>query len=273
MLEYTIRPLKPSDSSAGLKLSIAASWNQTEQDWQRILALSPDGCWGLYCDAHLVSSATAICYGNDMAWIGMVLTEPPYRGRGFARLLINRCLEFLEGRKVPRIRLDATDGGEPLYRSLGFREEYEVERWKRSPETLVQNASGLGPFRLDARLDRAAFGADRSRLLEMLSAAGSVSFPDHGYAMCRPGNFGPYFGPCVSDDVQVARELLIWFLASHSEETVYWDLIRHNHAALELAQDFGFERVRTLTRMIRQPAASSIEDATSIYALAGFEFG
>jgi hypothetical protein len=70
--------------------------------------------------------------------------------------------------------------------------------------------------------------------------------------------------------------LLAWYLNRHREETVFWDLIPRNPNALALACEFGFEKQRTLTRMVKQmkgPSFDYPELTGNVYALAGFEFG
>jgi GNAT superfamily N-acetyltransferase len=128
-MSETIIKLERSHIPAGIRLKEAAAWNQTEQDWARLLEMEPDGCFGLLCDGEVVATTTAVCFGQKLAWIGMVLTDPAYRGRGFARRLMEHALEFLERRGVEWLKLDATDMGRPLYLKLGFEDEALVERW------------------------------------------------------------------------------------------------------------------------------------------------
>ncbi|MEV7382795.1 GNAT family N-acetyltransferase [Streptomyces lydicus] len=51
-----------------------------------------------------------------------VCTDPRYRGRGYARATTEALLGWFAERGVTRVDLHATDGAEPLYRSLGFTE-------------------------------------------------------------------------------------------------------------------------------------------------------
>lgn len=276
MRDYEVVNIGPPNSSQAQRLSVDAGWNQTAADWQRVCELEPEGCFGIRCDGRLVATASSLCYGPELAWIGMVLTDRAHRGRGLARTLMNRCLEFLE-KRVRLIRLDATDMGKPLYASLGFRDKYVVERWIRPPGPLAGPAVNLDSFHLRAELDRAAFGADRSQLLDALSRIESVSSSSPGYAMGRPGTLAAYFGPCVSTRPQTARSFLLWYLARHSHEAVCWDLIPDNVEAVKLALKFGFEKRRTLTRMERpggeRISGEYLERPEDVYALAGFEFG
>lgn len=261
-----------------MRLKEAAGWNQTREDWELLLRLAPEGCFGLECDGTLAATTTAVCYGRELAWIGMVLTAPEFRGRGFARRLMEHAIEYLEGRGVAWIKLDATGMGYPLYRRLGFEDECAVERWRLSAEAPRPGGGGLGGgFTLAdwLDLDREAFGAGRGELLSALAEHDAFAVPG-GYAMGRPGSKAAFFGPCVAETPAAARALLTRFLARHAGQPVFWDLLPHNEAAVELARESGFERARKLVRMARPglaaPPAFPHNDF-HVFALAGFEYG
>jgi hypothetical protein len=206
----------------------------------------------------------------------MVLTDAAYRGRGFARRLMEHAIEYLRGRRVNWIKLDATDMGRPLYTQLGFRDEAAIERWIRKPQPFPLRSATLDPFVLDSSLDREAFGADRSQLLRVLAGIESTSIAGAGFAMGRAGSRAAYFGPCVARSAEVARDLLAWFLERHAAESVYWDILPGNGEAVQIARDFGFERARELVRMTlaggSDPAPLNNKDAL-VFATAGFEYG
>jgi GNAT superfamily N-acetyltransferase len=270
-----VRRLEITDIPQALVLSQAAEWNQTAHEWRLALELEPDGCFAMECNRAVVATATSICYGEDLAWIGMVLTHPDYRRKGFARVLMKRVLEYLDVRRLRTVKLDATDLGAPLYRELGFVDECPIERWVRPPQSSTpQTSSKVAPvnnFGLLGALDLEAFGADRTRLLRHLAAVESSSFGNLGFAMGRPGANAAHFGPCVSSSLDAARALVEWFLARHPNERVLWDLLPVNTAAVDLAGKFGFEGARRLTRMVR---GRRIRQNTSlVYAGAGFAFG
>ena len=157
-----VRLLTSADIPQAMLLKQAAGWNQTEQDWLRVLELEPEGCFGIERDGRLVATTTTTCYGRELAWIGMVLTAPEFRGQGLASSLMRSALEFLDGRQIQWVKLDATSMGSGVYRKLGFEDECPVERWLRS--AAPAKASSLAePGKWDAALDRRAFGADRRR--------------------------------------------------------------------------------------------------------------
>ena len=271
-----MRLLTLADIPAGMRLKAAAGWNQTEADWRNLIELAPQSCFGIDCDGALRATTTAICYGRELAWIGMVLTDPAYRGRGLARRLMEHTLEFLRRGGVNWIKLDATAMGRPVYERLGFRDEAVIERWVRKPEAVREHADSTGPFVLDAALDRAAFGADRASLLHALAGIEATSIAGAGFAMGRAGSNASYFGPCVTRSNDAARDLVSWFLAKHGEESIYWDILAANRDAVELAREAGFERVRELMRMslagTDNPPPLPKNDAL-VFGAAGFEYG
>lgn len=271
-----VRQLRESDIPGAMRLKDAAGWNQTKADWARLLAVQPGGCFALDCDGVLAATATVLVYGGELAWIGMVLTAPEYRGRGFARTMMDHSMQFARGSGVPCVGLDATDMGVGLYRRFGFEEEGIVERWGRPAGLESPHRVSAGPWEPDADLDARAFGADRMKLLASLATAEAASLPGLGYAMGRPGSKAAYFGPCVAKAQQAARDLLRWFLARHPGEPVYWDILRDNRQALLLAEEHGFQPLRRLIRM-RRPLRPALQAAAPeiglVFATAGFELG
>jgi GNAT superfamily N-acetyltransferase len=233
-----------------IRLSTVAGWNQTEQDWRRLLDLEAGGCFGVEADGCIAASATVITYGRDLAWIGMVLTLPEYRGRGFATLLMRRCLEFCNTRGIRTVKLDATEMGRPVYARLGFEEECEVQRRSGT----LPSAEPRPPV-FDFELDRLAFGADRRRLLERTGCS-------------RPGRMAAYIGPVTARTPAQARETILHCGVSGP---CFWDVPAANPAALALAESLGFHPVRRLVRMRRGPAIA--ERPEFVFALAGFEYG
>jgi predicted GNAT family acetyltransferase len=102
-------------------------------DWERLLAHEPEGCFVAEWNGTLAGTATTTSYGTELAWIGMVLVHPEFRRRGIGKALLERCLSYLRQRNVRCIKLDATPLGKPLYVQLGFEEEWSLNRWHANP--------------------------------------------------------------------------------------------------------------------------------------------
>lgn len=275
-----IRLMTAQDTPAGMRLKEAAGWNQTTRDWANLLAIEPQGCWVYEVDGVVAGSTTAVLYGQELAWIGMVLVLPEYRGRGIARQLMQHALRYLDDRGVRCVKLDATDMGKPLYEQLGFVDEAVIERWAGICDAHDADGSAPGPDRIVdtaaiAATDRAAFGADRSRLLRRLLEVfphDAVRLPG-GYVMGRPGSNAHFLGPCVADHPADARRLIAHVLARHAATLLFWDLLPDNEEAVALARSFGFEPRRKLWRMLRTSADCPSGNVQQVFGAAGFEYG
>ncbi len=235
-----LRPLVTEDIDDAFELSSLAGWNQTRDDW-RLLLETAEVCLAVEADHRLASTATLICYGAKLAWVGMILTHPEYRRRRYARLLMNEIMNRACELRIATVKLDATDLGRNLYESFGFRTEQTVERWER-------------------------YGcADVTELpSERIVWGGS-------YAGHRPGRQRRYLGPCVAYDAETACDLISSVLSRAPHIGWYWDLLPENRAAVQIARDFGFERVRTLTRMVWGRDLRQNEE--QVFAISGFELG
>ena len=267
-----LRKLTIADVPAAMALSTEAGWNQTADDWRMLIELSPQGCLAIEIDGEVASSATLTCYGKRLAWIGMVLTQIKYRGRGYAMRLLKECLRLADEMSVASVKLDATNLGQPLYERLGFRAEQPVERWWRAgkenantesrPEPATPNWQSADPY---------AFGVDRQALLEKLAQRNAPLTIGKSYLLTRAGREISYIGPSVCESPVASQKLMERALLNPSQGGWFWDLMVDNKPAISVAQDLGFAPKRHLLRMVRGKDVRGNE--TAIYALAGFELG
>src|SRR5215813_13450833 len=139
--DIEIRLLFESDIPAAMKLKEAAGWNQTEDDWRRLIRLEPDGCFAAIKDGELVGTTTTTTYNDDLAWVGMVLVDPQSRRQGIATRLLETALDYLKG-KVATVKLDATPQGKLVYEQFGFEVESMVERWSGNIESTAIDRGG-----------------------------------------------------------------------------------------------------------------------------------
>ena len=274
-----IRLLFESDIPSAMRLKEAAGWNQNEADWRRLLSLQSDGCFGAVRDGRLVGTTTTTIYG-ELAWIGMVLVDPEHRRQGIAAQLVKVALEYLNG-KVETIKLDATALGRPVYEQFGFVVESQVERWSGSVGS-TQRDTQIVIDRENVRellqLDRLAFGADRSELIESLitdacvapvllrAADGRLS----GYALARSGTSKTYVGPMVANDPQMIATLLDQMLSQLPGREIYIDINRECFADTSLLSDRGLIKERDLIRMVKGPSQKT---SPLVVAIAGPEIG
>jgi len=256
-----IRTMTSADISLGMELKEIAGWNQIPADWQRLLALEPQGCFVAVCDGVDVGTATTTTYEDKFGWVAMVLVHPHYRRRGIGTALLYAAIDYLEER-VGTVKLDATPMGKQLYDTLGFVDEYMMERWLGRGTKPLQ-LPAVGPITPDifpalCEFDRPVFGADRSRLLGMLvneEPNTALCIRDAGrvvaYGILRPGYQAAHLGPLVALEPEPAETLFRALLAAAGVQHIYNDMLLPNPNTRELLRKYGFSKQRHLIRMFR----------------------
>lgn len=303
MSQTSIRLLTAEDLDFALGLSQVAGWNQTRRDWQRMLELQPEGCFLLCSDGAPAATATTTVYADDTAWIGMVLVDPRYRRRGYATQLMEHCIDYLRGRNVGCIKLDATPAGQAVYEKLGFQAETVLHRWEADRPALPEAAeqavaereepdaievkyllAGGEWQRTVLQIDPAAFGGERLGLLQRLArdSERAAFVPNRGFGMLRRGALAWYLGPLVAGDESAGwamiRQLLTPEIFSGSgkkkagQTRCFWDVPETNLAAVTAAHQFGFIQGRPLIRMrLGERAGQSPQPL--VWAISGPETG
>jgi len=273
------------DLRLGLRLSRQAGWNQLESDWRRFMNMQPDGCFVAELDGRPVGTTTT-CIFESVAWIAMVLVDEESRGRGVGKKLLKHSLDFLDGRKVKTVRLDATHLGRPLYEKLGFVPEYELVRFQGIAQSSITpggslKAAGFGdgggkavPKRHKAspsdshlappelfadmiEFDRRVTGTNRAKMLSLLFA----ELPENariqrlgdkidGFVTMRPGANAVQIGPCIAS-MNAGPALLSDALNRCAGKAVFVDMPTGNVHAMKIAESRGLEIQRRFTRMCR----------------------
>ncbi len=284
-----MRPMTLADIPFALRLTSKEGWNQTEADWQMLLAAG-FGFVATYGTAT-VGTATVVPYGTAFSWIGMVLVDPAYRRRGVGSALLQRAIA--EAMPYGCVRLDATPKGEPLYRRLGFRAEYGLLRMVRRLQVpVIAGASerdipgnvvcrALVPARLTELIafDAPIFGAARGGILgAVVQNAPRYAFAClqddvlRGYCLGRSGAVYEQIGPVVADSAEIAKALLCRALGACGDRPVIVDVFAAKEAWVAFLQSLGFAVQRPYTRMVlgRDCPTGMAERQ---YAIAGAEIG
>jgi GNAT superfamily N-acetyltransferase len=241
-----IRTLGAEDLKDCAALSVDRGWWPERGKWT--LLLEESDAWGI--DAPdgegLAGSVVLTRWGTKCAAIGMMLIASRYGGRGLGRALMEHALRAA-GDDVA-VSLFATGSGRPLYDKLGFkpvrrsiayrgqfRAGQETSGKKR--EARAGSAATPGDVRLATEadlaailtLDRAAYGADRERMLARLPGFADrivVFAASEGIVGYAAGwRTEPYtvVGPLVAPDGEAARRL-VTELAVHSPTAVRLDI-------------------------------------------------
>lgn len=243
-----IRTLSAEDLKSCAALSVDRGWWPERGKWG--LLLDESDAWGI--DAPdgegLAGSVVLTRWGTRHAAIGMMLIASRYGGRGLGRALMEHALRAAGD---AAISLYATGSGRPLYNKLGFkpvrrsiafrgqfRAGQETGGKKREARTAADpQAATPGDVRVATEadlpailtLDRAAYGADRERMLTRLPGFADrvVVFEANegivGYAAGWRTEPYTVVGPLVAPDGEAAKRL-VTDLAVHSPTAVRLDI-------------------------------------------------
>jgi GNAT superfamily N-acetyltransferase len=255
--------MTPADIPAGMLLKGIAGWNQTQEDWERFLEAAPEGCFVAEWNGQVAGTVATIIYEDRFAWIGMVLVDPQVRGKGIGTALLLKAIDYLDAKKVPCMKLDATPQGKPIYTRLGFQIEYEIERHKLTRDATAESSPQSPVFAAQdfdqlLEFDHKVFGADRSVILRSLAKSAPELVAIHrsggaveAFALGRQGSLADHLGPWAAANAPAAGAVCDDFLRRSRRPVVFVDALRENAWAPALLAARGFQFSRSLTRMYR----------------------
>jgi predicted GNAT family N-acyltransferase len=280
-----IKDLQPDDVDKVLKISVAEGWNQTEKDWMMVLENADNKCIAAMIDDQVVGSANAIIYSKKVAWIGLVLVNKEFRGKGIGKTLFKNILESVS--HIESIKLDATPAGQPLYEKFGFREEYKIFRMvNQSVKELKNQWSELEVRRIDSQIrkdilnaDLRVFGSDRSYILKTLIR----DFPErafyigsgeevNGFILGRAGKTSSYLGPLCASSTKIAKMLIQRVLKQSENQPVVMDVPFNKGDLICWLEAQGFSKQRHFTRMYYKSNIHKGKTENQ-YFISGPEFG
>ena len=278
-----VRRLVERDIERAIQLTDLEGWGYTRADFERLLALSPRGCFALEHAGRVLGLLTTTSYGK-LAFLGAVILHPSVRGRGLGKALMDAALEHLRSAGVETVRLNAYLNVVAFYEKLGFRPEYDVIRWRcQGPGIQEEKATILRRWSAShlAAFDAEFFGAARPRLLARLAK----EFPDTFFVAGSPDQIlgylvaSPYDGQCevgpwvvAPGHPEVARDLFRALRNAAGVREYAFSGPQPNSALLRFTEDAGFVEVFRTRRMWWGKDLCP-GDARGIWAAGGLEKG
>ncbi len=283
-VDLRVRALTRDDVAWAVALTDTEGWGYTPQDFERLWSLEPGGVLLAESGKERVGITATVTYG-PVAYIGAVIVDPAWRGKGVGEALLKASLAFCERRGVETARLNAYLHVVPFYERLGFRGEYETVRY-HGKAAAAGTAAGVRPATAGdlpaiTHFDSFYFGARRQALLARLFQ----EFPDHflvardeggvrGYIVANADGGSAEVGPWVVNPVtaEVAGDLLHGLLARLGPTRIALTAPTPNEHAARMAGELRLEPAFRTLRMVRgKDAYHGLPQG--VFALAGLEKG
>ena len=132
-----IRPFEPADESAVVALwkecRLTRPWNNPHKDIARKLAVQPELFLVGVVNEAVIATVMA-GYEGHRGWVNYLAVAPAFRGRGFARELMERVEQLLLRRGCPKVSLlvrTSNPEAVAFYRHLGYVQDDAVSLGKR----------------------------------------------------------------------------------------------------------------------------------------------
>jgi ribosomal protein S18 acetylase RimI-like enzyme len=139
-----IRPFAGADEAAVIALwkecDLVRPWNDPHKDIARKLAVQPELFLVGTLDGAVMASVMA-GYEGHRGWVNYLAVASRFRGRGFARALMEHVEALLLGHGCPKVSLQvrtSNAGAISFYRHLGYVQDEAVSLGKR----LIPDALG-----------------------------------------------------------------------------------------------------------------------------------
>ena len=215
-MDLSIRTLSLDEVALLVDWAAEEGWNPGLHDAPLFQTADPDGFIGGFIGDELVAGISAVEYGDSFGFIGLYISHPDHRGKGFGKAVWNAGMERLNGRVIG---LDGVPEQQANYRSKGFVEAYGTTRYSgRFAGESVGNVSirRFEPGDLDAvtAFDRLYFPDDRARFLAGWMRAPHVALVATdgdvivGYGVARECREGFKIGPLFAEREAIATSIL-----------------------------------------------------------------
>lgn len=253
-----IRRMRRRDIPFAIRLTNLEKWGVSRADLERLIFLNPKGNFIASLDGRRVGMLTTTSYGKKIAWIGNVVVMKRLRGQNIGKRLMEHAVSSIRSSGVRRIALYCFSGNVRFYTKLGFVIDKKFFRLRRTPQTSMHRFE-IDPKRRPSltrmlTIDREAFGADRSKLLQRLVTEKLVAIFDSdgmSYLIVKSytdmSEFGPWVGitPFDKNDGELIKSVT----ARYGRKTIEASCLASNARILKLLRKEGFQITNAGFRM------------------------
>jgi len=255
-----IRCMRPGDFDIAARLSNIENWDNSIDDFRRILRVEPGGSFVAIEERHRLGIVTTISYGR-LGWIGNLVVSKRYRKLGIGSWLVKHAIVHLRRKGARTIGLFSYKSALPFYQRLGFKRDASYLRFFGRGRALTSKGPrniGMNDFERILVFDRKCFGHHRDRLLKDLLER----FRDSSFLTMRNGKVLGYIvgknyentceiGPwlCSREGISTAASLLRAVLNASIGKPVEVTVSNRNRQAFRLLRNHDFENHGMVVRM------------------------
>ena len=245
-----------------LDWAAAEGWNPGLADAEAFHASDPQGFFVAEINGDVVAAISVVNHSVDLAFLGLYLCRPDYRGQGIGYALWQHALPHAANRTIG---LDGVAAQQENYAKSGFvlagssiRFEGELTGQIDPRVRLAEVADLPDLLELDSHANgyaRPAFLAawvsnQNTRRTVVFENAGSCT----GFATIRKCRNGVKIGPIVANHTADAMALARVAIAEIPSEVAIIDVPSENAGLCHALQDLGFAETFATARMYRGPA-------------------
>jgi GNAT superfamily N-acetyltransferase len=258
--EFAVRPMRPGELELVLEWARQEGWNPGLDDSLPFHDADPSGFFVGAVGEVPVGSISVVKYGDDLAFLGLYMVHPEFRGKGYGRAIWDAGIASANGRSIG---LDGVVAQQENYRKAGFEEAYKTVRYGGVIGSLPSSTLTATPVsdKLDGlvRYDASVFSAERSAFVtswctnrkHRRTAVVRKSGKIRGYGTIRRCYDGYKIGPLFAADADSAAALLSTLGQEAKGARVFIDIPSDNRDAVALAVGMGLEPVFETSRMYR----------------------
>jgi predicted N-acetyltransferase YhbS len=281
MVEF--RVMDSGDEGFFMQLMDMVGWGMTSDDYRRMLTFSPKGLFIASVDGVDLGMVSTTSY-SSIAWVGNLVVLPEFRGMGLGAALMMKAMGYLTQMGAKAIRLDSVPIAIPLYRRLGFKDEYWSLRYTgvaRPNEVTMTRSMEVDDLSAVEVLDKSVFKGSRHGAIRYVYRTNSeLAFTSWdgdeliGYIMAKRGKSNVKIGPwiCKSGHGGVAEELLYSVMNMVQGEDLWVGLPEGNVDGVRVLESNGFNSLPSSLRMCYGDC-DVVENVETVYGLGGPDKG
>lgn len=237
-------------------------WRPGIDDASPYFAADAEGFLGCFVDGQLVSTISAVRYGDTYGFMGLFICHPDFRGQGFGMIVWNAAIRRLEGRTIG---LNGVVRQQENYKRSGFKLAHNNVRYSgiaSADMPMDSRISIVGKGILPSLIayDRNYFPEERTAFLEKWLEPmnplrrGLYAVVDGrvcGYGVIRAAHDSYRIGPLVADTPEIADLLFRGLAGSAKGQMIHLDMPEVNEEALKLAERYDLSPMFTTGRMYK----------------------